>query len=255
MALCLVITEKGENMRFYDALIAILLLISFYCFAHLFYYLFAPLVRKHRFNATIKKNEMTPDKIIEKLKNDLMCHDGFAELGSLSIRFSHFADPHDATIRPELRQLVVSSTWIIDFYSSKRDSIFEYKELCWTIGHELGHYHFDDYLLPAVTRKNRLIHILREVRADNYGRMLSGLSQQQVFDCLMQDLKSTRTSLTHLITVTHPTWKDRLKSLKQFPTYNADLESQVKEDYCKKLFINQAIADNVSLIQHDSGKQ
>ena len=246
-------------MSFRDVLyiffLLILLSVALYCFAQLIYYFFAPLVRKRRFNATLKKNKTTSDEIIEKLKNDMMCHDGFAELESFSIRFSHFNNPHEASIRPELRRMLISSTWLIDFYSSEHDSFFEYKELCWTIGHELGHYHFNDYSLPAVTRERRLIHLLREVRADNYGRLLSGLSQEQVFDCLMHDLKSTRTSLTHMITVTHPTWKDRLKYLKHFPTYNTNLEAQVKKDYCKKLFINQAISDSVSLIQPDSGKQ
>ena len=235
------------QILFVLAAIAVVILYAFSLCA-IMYYVFAPFVRRNQLRILLKKTGEDRHSLCARIKKDLCEMPGFQELQQFNLRISCCADAHDAAIDFDPNIITISSIWIVNYYKRNYANFRDYKDFCMTIGHELGHYHYKDNRLPPFTRKNRMIHILREVRADIYGRIICGFSPEEASAMLRQELESNKQPLKERIILTHPSWEDRLNYLKQHADYDKTLEMLVKDDYQKSLHISKLMGERISLI-------
>ena len=230
-------------------LASVAIAIIVFCCYGLWLGIIRPIKQRVQFKATLQHLQISKTGLLQKIYNDLISHTEFQELKEFRFRVSYFDGPHDAGVRIASRIITFSSDWIIDYYKREYSDFYEYKPFCWTIGHELGHFHYNDERPVHISSRKRMLQIMREVRADNYGRILSGITPQEAYNSILKDLKSKKISLKTRLVVTHPSWQDRTQYLLNFPTYNSDLETQIKNDYRRRILVSLSSAAHASLLE------
>lgn len=235
-------------LLFFLVCLAAIALIAFCIYAVPWLVFIKPLKRRHKFKKVLKQHNLNQKSLLEKIKNDLIIYPAFSELETVKLKVSHSDGPHGGSMRARAKKLTITSDWIIDYFAKEYSSFYEYKPFCWTIGHELGHLHYYDIWPVHISRQKRLLQVMKEVRADNYGCKVSELSPQEAHDYILEELTSNRVSLNSRLVVTHPSWADRLSFMLKYPVYDKELEKQAKSIYGKKLHLKETVLDRLTLI-------
>ena len=202
--------------------------------------------KKNRFTSQLKQIlNVDYREYLTKLFNEIIV---FSGCESLSVKVDYIKKDYDACYSKSLNTIFIYPDWVIYHAQTSAESFLEDEVFAITIGHELGHqFYKDGKICPYFSKKNKLISILREFRADNYAKNKCGFSNDKARSVLQQKVKHCHYEL-NAKPINHPTWQDRIEYIGLYDEYSLDFENEVKAKYADILGISSKELNRITLL-------
>lgn len=160
------------------------------------------------------------------------------ELLKRPVCFSAFEEIYGGTRTTFRKRIRLSSRFMVEYFEAGYKSVLEDYSLCLTYGHEFSHYLYPQKKKLPISKRNSIIRVMREVKADIEGRLFFMIPQEEAYRIMIREGKEGGFDKEHKKIInrcTHPDWSDRCTYILEYPEYNAELEKRIKRDYCQKL--------------------
>lgn len=175
----------------------------------------------------------------------------FSEDSLLKVKISHASIGFNPFYNLKKNTICISQKWMVDYAKQHVNSIKEYPIFFHAVAHELGHKEYGDGMLNVYTnRKEKMISILREARADIFAKKKCGYSNVAAVHVMKDKVEHCRYRLNGF-DGTHPTWEDRFLCVRDYDIYSLEVEKFLKSKYGKRLKLSDKELEHISLLSDE----